>query len=236
MVEPKRGYSRSRIISSRPEFYDFDLFEQTGSFLEQENRLLTELAYTVFDTETTGLNPREGDEIISIGAVRIVNGKLLKEEFFDCLVDPRRSIPEESIRIHGISPEMVKGQPRIEQVLPLFREFSHDTILVAHNAAFDMQMLKEKESATGVRFTNPVIDTLLLSAVVHPAQQSHDLEMIAKRLGVDIIGRHTALGDAIVTAEIFLRLIPLLEALGIRTFHEVRNASLKTFYSRKRYG
>ncbi|MEW5909468.1 MAG: 3'-5' exonuclease [Thermodesulfobacteriota bacterium] len=226
---------RPMIIGSRPEFYDFDLFEQIQSSLELEDRLLTDLTYTVFDTETTGLNPREGDEIISIGAVRIVNGKLLKEEFFDRLVDPGRSIPKESIRVHGILPEMLKGQPVINEVLPVFQEFAKETVLVAHNAAFDMQMLKEKEKDTGVKFTNPVIDTLLLSAVVHSSHQSHDLEMIAKRMGVALVGRHTALGDAIATAEIYLKLIPLLEKLGIRTLKEAWNASRKTFYARKRY-
>ncbi|MCG6893605.1 MAG: hypothetical protein LJE65_08380 [Desulfobacteraceae bacterium] len=221
--------------ASRPEFYDFDLFSQPGQVPELDERLLTQLTCTVFDTETTGLNPAAGDEIISIGAVRIVNGKLLREDVFDQLVDPRRDLPEESIRIHGIRPEMLAGQPTVERILPLFQKFAEDTVLVGHNAAFDMRMLQVKEAATGVRFINPVLDTLLLSAVVHPSLSDHDMEAIADRLGVPIVGRHTALGDAIVTGEIFLKLIPLLAERGIRTLKEARSASQQTYYARLRY-
>jgi len=222
-------------LRSRPEFFDFDLFNQPGQKPELDNRLLTELTFTVFDTETTGLDPRGGDEIISIGAARIVNGRLLRNECFDRLIDPKKALPEESIEIHGIRPDMLAGQPTIEKVLPSFHNFSKDTILVAHNAAFDMRMLQMKEDATGITFYNPVLDTLLLSAVVHPVHKDHDLEDIARRLGVDILGRHTALGDAIATGEVFLKLIPLLRNLGIFTLKEARAASRKTYYSRLRY-
>ena len=220
---------------SRPEFFDFDLFSQPDQRPELDHRQLSELTYTVFDTETTGLDPQGGDEIISIGAVRIVNNRILREECFDQLVDPRRRIPEESIRIHGILPEMVAGQPPIEKALPLFFHFSDDTILVAHNAAFDMRMLQLKEDLSGVRFSNPVLDTMLLSAVVQPGQDNHDVEGIAARLGISIVGRHTALGDALVTAEIFLKLIPLLEKQGITTLGQARTASQKTYYARLKY-
>jgi len=92
-----------------------------------------------------------------------------------------------------------------------------------------------KEGATGVRFTQPVLDTLLLSAVLHPELPSHGLEAIAERMGVNPIGRHTAVGDAIVTAEVFLRMIPLLADQGIRTLGEARAASQRTFFARIEY-
>jgi DNA polymerase-3 subunit epsilon len=222
-------------LGSRPEFYDFDLFNQPGQTLELDEIPLADLRFTVFDTETTGLDPKGGDEIISIGAVRIVNSRLLQSEVFDQLIDPKRFVPDESVRIHGIRPEMLEGQPAIEKVLPLFHAFAEGTILVAHNAAFDMRMLQLKEETTGIRFINPVLDTLLLSAVVHPAQESHNLEAISKRLGVNIIGRHTALGDAIATGEIFLKLIPLLISSGINTLKDARLASQKTYYARIKY-
>jgi DNA polymerase-3 subunit epsilon len=221
-------------LGSRPEFYDFDLFNQAGQ-LDMDDMPLAELPFTVFDTETTGLDPKGGDEIISIGAVRIVNGRLLQSEVFDQLIDPKRSVPEESVRIHGIRPEMLEGQPTIEKALPLFHVFAEGTVLVAHNAAFDMRMLQLKEETTGVRFIHPVLDTLLLSAVVHPAQESHNLEAISRRLGVNILGRHTALGDALATGEIFLKLIPLLMNSGIKTLKEARLASQKTYYARIKY-
>ena len=220
---------------SRPEFYDFDLFRTTESTRALDDRPLVELAFTVFDTETTGLEPSQGDEIIQIGAVRVVNGKLLRSEAFEQLVDPKRSIPEASIPIHGIQPEMLVGQPTVDAVLPSFHAYAHDTVLVAHNAAFDMRFLQLKEDVTGVRFDHPVLDTLLLSAAVHPNQESHKLEAIAERFDIPVIGRHTALGDAIVTAEVLLRLIPLLAAKGIHTLGQAREAAQKTYFARLKY-
>ncbi|MBT8349949.1 MAG: PAS domain-containing protein [Deltaproteobacteria bacterium] len=233
--EPKPSANPTILPESRPEFYNFDLFNQPGQNTKLDNRPLDELSYTVFDTETTGLNPTQGDEIISIGALRLINGTLLYEENFDQLIDPNRSLPFESVQIHGIKPEMLRNQPKIDQVLPLFHKFSEDTILVAHNASFDMAMIEEKEEQTGVKFTNPVLDTLLLSSIVHPFQEDHNLEAIAARLGVRIVGRHTALGDAIAAGEIFLKLIPLLAKQGIYTLKEARLASRKSFYARQKF-
>ena len=220
---------------SRPEYYDFDLFARTEAGHALDDRRLADLSYTVFDTETTGLDPAGGDEIIQIGAVRLVNGRLLHGEGFEQLVDPRRPIPAASIPIHGITPEMVAGQPTLDQVLPAFHRYAQDTVLVAHNAAFDLRFLQLKEASTGVRFEQPVLDTLLLSAVVHPSQESHRLEAIAERFGVSVIGRHTAMGDAMVTAEVFQKLVPLLAERGIHTLGQAREAAQKTWYARLEY-
>lgn len=221
---------------SRPEYYDFDLFADRGAeHRALDERRLDALACTVFDTETTGLDPAGGDEIIQIGATRVLNGRLLKGECFEQLVNPGRVIPPASIPIHGITQDMVRGQPGIEAVLPAFHAFAQDTVLVAHNAAFDMRFLQLKEQATGLRFDQPVLDTLLLSAVVHPNQASHRLEAIAERFGLTVIGRHTALGDAMVTAEVFQKLIPLLADQGIHTLGQAREAAQKTYYARIKY-
>jgi DNA polymerase-3 subunit epsilon len=220
---------------SRPEFYDFDLFQSAVLSPELDERPLTELVYTVFDTETTGLDPHGGDEIISIGAVRVVNGRLLRTEQFDQLVNPQRTLPWESVKFHGIRPEMLIDQPTIAQVLPRFHQFAEETVLVGHNVAFDMRMLQIKEAVTHIRFTNPILDTMLLSDTVHPAHRGHGLQAVAERLGVRIMGRHTAIGDAVATAEVFLRLIPLLAAQGIRTLKEARSASQKSLYARLKY-
>jgi DNA polymerase-3 subunit epsilon len=222
---------------SRPEYYDFDLFaarDAEGSGIDVD-RKLSELTYSVFDTETTGLQPSEGDEIIQMGAVRIVNNRLLRQEIFDQLVDPVIPLKPEGIPIHGITEAMVNGQPQLDVVLPAFHEFCADTVLVAHNAAFDMRFFQLKEDSLGVRFTQPVLDTLLLSAVIHPNQESHRLESIAERLGINVIGRHTALGDAFVTGEVFLKMIPLLADMGIFTLREALDAAQKTYFARVKY-
>jgi DNA polymerase-3 subunit epsilon len=234
-TRPEETPWSATLSGSRPEFYDFDLFNQPGQTPELDNRPLAALSYTAFDTETTGLQPSAGDEIVSVGAVRIVNGRLLEQEVFEQLVDPRRPMSAEASKVTGIEDAMLENQPTIDKVLPAFRAFCEDTVLVAHNAAFDMRFLHMKEGATGVRFTQPVLDTLLLSAVLHPEQPSHGLEAIAERMGVNPIGRHTAVGDAIVTAEVFLRMIPLLAEQGIRTLGEARAASQRTFLARIEY-
>jgi DNA polymerase-3 subunit epsilon len=226
---------RAAGTGSRPEFYDFDLFELSAGNTALDERRLSELSFTVFDTETTGLDPSQGDEIIAIGAARIVNARLLSEETFEQLIDPRRPLSQASIAVHGITPERLVGQPTIEAVLPRLRRFVEDTVLVGHNAAFDMRFLQLKEAQTGVVFDQPVLDTLLLSALIHPNQESHSLEAIAQRLGVEIVDRHTALGDALVTAEVFLRMIPLLTAAGIETLGQARAAARRTFYARVSY-
>lgn len=234
--EPAGGGVRSPVaIESRPEYYDFDLFAHSVASQDLKMRRLGELTYTVFDTETTGLEPSAGDEIISIGAIRIVNGRLLKSEVFEQMVDPQRPLNPASVKVHGIDAEALVGQPTIESVLPRFHSFCEDTVLVAHNAAFDMRFLELKERASGVRFDQPVLDTLLLSAVAHPDLADHRLEAIADRLGVPVLGRHTALGDALVTGEVLLRLIVLLGERGITTLGEALDASRETYYARLRY-
>jgi DNA polymerase-3 subunit epsilon len=219
-------------LGSRPEFYDFDLFRAAGGAAELDQRRLDELAYTVFDTETTGLNPSAGDEIISIGAVRVVNGRLLRQEIFDQLVDPRRPVSPLSAKLTGIRPELLEGQPPIYDVLPAFARFCEDTVLVGHNVGFDLRFLELKEARTGVRLDQPVLDTLLLSAALEPEQDDHSLEALAARLGVSVVGRHTALGDAILTGEIFLRQLRLLAAQRVVTLGEARAAARSTYLAR----
>ncbi|MDP6909634.1 MAG: 3'-5' exonuclease, partial [Flavobacteriales bacterium] len=225
-------WTAEKVKDSRPVYYDLDLFSHEAQSTDLDDCLLSELNYVVFDTETTGLDPTAGDEIISIAGVRIVNGKLHSEDTFDQLVNPKRNIPLVSLKIHEIYPEMLADKPTIDKILPRFYMYAENAVLVAHNASFDMRFLQLKEELTGVRFTNPVLDTLLLSAVCHPKQELHNIEDITERLGIELVGRHTALGDSIVTAEILLKLIPILEAKGIKTLRQAREESMKTPFAK----
>ena len=220
--------------SDRPEYYDFDLFDRPMGQVDLDQPL-AELVYTVFDTETTGLEPANGDEIIQIGALRILNGRPLLQEHFDQLVDPRCRLKAASIAIHGITDSMLLGQPTIDLVLPAFHDFCMDTVLVGHNVAFDMRFLELKEASLGIRFDQPVLDTLLLSAVAHPNQQSHSLEAIMQRLGITMDQRHNALADATATAQVFIRLLPALAEQGVVTLRQALEASQKTYFAQVKY-
>lgn len=219
---------------SRPEFYDFDLFRR-GAAAQLDDLPLREITLTAFDTETTGLDPSGGDEIIWLGAVRIVNGRLLRRESFDEPVASARRIAPEATAVHGVTAEMIAAAAGPEEVVPRFLRFAEGSVLLGHNAAFDLRLLELLEPRTGARFTNPVLDTLLLSALCAPEQEDHTLEGLAGRLGIPVVARHSALGDALLTAEAFLRLVPLLEERGIRTLGEARAASRETLYARLRY-
>jgi len=218
----------TQILPERLEFYDFDLMERSnlGSL---EDTPLRELDFVVFDTETTGLDPSGGDEIISIAGVRIVNGRILSGEIFDQYVYPGRTIPPATTKIHHITDAMVANAPRIDVVLPKFQSFVSDAVLVAHNAAFDMKFLSLKEDNTGIKFINPVLDTVLLAAHLQGQNASLTLDALAEQFGIEIPPdmRHTALGDTMATAEVFLRLVDLLEASGITTLRQAVEAENK---------
>jgi DNA polymerase-3 subunit epsilon len=222
------------IIPERLDFYDFDLMERTN-LADIEDTPLRELTFVVFDTETTGLEPSNGDEMISIAGVRIVNGRIMRGESFDHYIHPGRSIPPASTEIHHITNEMVADAPPVEEVLPKFHTYVSDAVLVAHNAAFDMKFLSLKEETTGLKFTNPVLDTVLLAAHLQGQTASLTLDTLAEQFGIEIPPevRHTALGDSLATAEVLLRLIDLLEASGVKTLREAVEVEKKAAAIRK---
>lgn len=202
----------------RPLVFDFDLLESRAA-AELENTPLSDLSLVVFDTETTGLSVTE-DAIVQLAAVRILNGRIIEGEQMDALVHPGRAIPAASTRIHGITDADVAGAPDINTVGLEFHKFARDAVLVAHNAPFDIGLLRRHEQQIGVTWDHPVLDTVLLSAVVFGTTADHSLDALCTRLSIDIPAdlRHTALGDARATAEAALKLLLLLEGKRIKTF------------------
>lgn len=197
----------------RPLVYDFDLLDQPLQKIQ--DRPLQDLCFTVFDTETTGLLPHK-DEIVQIGARRVVKGRLVMGECFDTLVDPERPIPAGATRVHGITNERVRGAQKINQVAAAFHHFASDTVIVAHNAPFDMAFLRRHANAAGVDWDHPILDTVLLSAVLFGTSVPHTLDALCERLDISIPStlRHTALGDAQAAAEALVKMIPMLQARG----------------------
>lgn len=187
-----------------------------------DDTLLAELPVVVLDTETTGLDAGR-DAIVSVGAVLCHGRRLYRASVLDRLVDPGRAIPARATAVHGIDQAMVAGQPTIGQVLPELREMVSGRVVIGHQIGFDLALLHHAARRAGQDWPPPPrLDILLLSAALAPDEIGHEIDDQAARVGINISGRHTALGDALVTAELWLRLIPQLERAGVRTLGEAR--------------
>lgn len=186
---------------------------------------LDQVVFTVLDCETTGLHAGAGDRLISLGAVRVVGGRVRADDTFDELVNPGRWIPESSVQFHGITDDLVADAPAGPQVLTAFAGYAEDSVLVGHHLGFDLGFLAPHADAAGVRLEPLTLDTMLLSAVLDTDPEArHGLDAVCQRLGVEVLGRHTALGDALATAELLVAMIPLLAARGIHTLGDARRA------------
>ena len=165
--------------------------------------------FTVFDTETTGLDPLKGHKVIEIAGIRVENGQILDDQPFVQLVNPERDIPWEAKRVNKIQDEDVQAAPTIDQVLPKFLEFAQGSILIAHNANFDMGFLRrEKELCWGYIELPECLCTMQLSRALYPTEFRHSLDIISTRFNLQIPeARHRALPDVILTAQVLLKMI-----------------------------
>jgi DNA polymerase-3 subunit epsilon len=178
--------------------------------------------YIVFDTETTGFYPYQGDEIINIAAVVVEDGKIREDLIFDQLVNPYRPIPPAVIELTGINDEMVADKPGVCAVLNDFLDFIGDSVLVAHNAEFDLAFINIKLNwYTQTEVYNPVVDTFKLARALCPELMSHDLDTLIRFHKVKEHPRHTALGDSLMTAEVFLDHLSRLEEKDIDTLKQL---------------
>ncbi len=172
----------------------------------------------VFDIETTGFSPVK-DSIIEIGAVKVVNGEITDR--FSRFVNPRRSIPYRITSLTGITDEMVEDADYITQVLPEFLDFVKDSVLVAHNAKFDVSFIKQKASDLGIDYAPTYVDTVGLARILLSELNRYKLDTVAKALNVSLENHHRAVDDAGATAEIYVRFVKMLKDMGRVTLEDV---------------
>ena len=164
---------------------------------------------TVFDLETTGLDPRRGHRIIEIAGVRIEDGRILEETTFAAFVNPERDIPSEAKQINKISESDVVGAPTIDVVLPQFFSFAQGSVLFAHNATFDASFLQvEKEYCWGDVDLPEILCTMQLSRNLFPHEFRHSLDVLARKFNLVFpAARHRALADAILAAQALQKML-----------------------------
>jgi DNA polymerase-3 subunit epsilon len=173
--------------------------------------------YVVLDLETTGLSPIGGARIVEIGAVAIEYGGRVEE--FHSFINPRKHVPLIVQRINGITDEMLIDKPKTCDVMPRFQEFIRDSILIAHNAHFDLKFLRYEFSRLNLAFDNNFICTLQMSRRHYPCLPNHRLETVYRYLCGEFpkgLQRHRALGDARLTAEVWMAIIASRGESGVR--------------------
>lgn len=182
---------------------------------------LDELPLLVMDTETTGLSVVT-DRVVSVGAVSVHGSRIFRAHMLDDLVDPGVPIPPASTAIHGITDEMVAGARTFPAVYADLQRMARNRVVVGHNVAFDLTILRQECKRHDRPWDDLVfIDTMRLASLLNPALKDFSLEQVSRLYQIDLHGRHTALGDAMVTAELFVRMLPRLQQQGFGTLRQL---------------
>ncbi|MDR5658225.1 PolC-type DNA polymerase III [Serpentinicella sp. ANB-PHB4] len=168
--------------------------------------------FVVFDIETTGLSNKY-HSITEIGAIKVKNGEIIDK--FSSFVNPQMVIPDEIIKLTGITNEMVQDSPTIEEILPQFIKFCGNSCLVAHNSDFDLGFIQESCKKLNYTIKNSVLDTLKLSRVLLTDLKRHKLNTIARYFKISLENHHRAIDDALATAQIFIKFIEIMKRKGI---------------------
>ena len=188
-----------------------------GMVTDSQNQDL-DADYVVFDLETTGFSP-ETNRIIEIGAVKVLNGKIVDK--FSTFVNPQVPIPFRIEQLTSINDSMVIDAPVIADILPEFMKFCEGCVMVAHNADFDMSFIKKNCQRLDIPCKPTIVDTVALARVLLPNLNRFKLDTVAKALGVSLENHHRAVDDAGCTAEIFVKFIEMLRERGMSTLDEV---------------
>lgn len=186
--------------------------------------------FIVFDIETTGLSSIN-DRITEIGAVKVKQGQLVDR--FSELINPGIPIPDNIVKLTGITNAMVKDKETIKEILPRFLDFVGNSPLIAHNASFDCGFIRAKAGELGLTVSNVAIDTLQLSRILLPELKKHKLNIVCEHLGISLENHHRAADDAEATAEMMLKFIEMMKDKGIQNIEDInRLATVEGSYKK----
>jgi DNA polymerase III epsilon subunit len=179
---------------------------------------IDDVEFTIFDTETTGLEPQSGDRIVEIAAVRLKGEEKIAE--FSSLVNPHRQISEAAFKVNRITPLMLERAPDIETVMPKFLSFIQDSCLCSYNAGFDLEFLNNELKLMGRKGLEKVavVDLLTMARRLIPGLERYSLGFVSERLGIKFMQEHRALSDVELTLKLFTKLKNMLKAKGIVDF------------------
>ena len=177
-----------------------------------------DIEYAVLDIETTGLSFRT-EKITEIGIIKIKNGEEVAR--FECFVNPEKPIPEEVVNITHITDDMVKDAETIDKVMPKMLEFLGDSVIVAHNAGFDVGFLKYNAELLGYKLDNTYIDTLRLARDLFPDYKKYKLGLIAEKLGIKVEVAHRATDDVITLIKVFNVMLEMLKEKNVERLRDI---------------
>ncbi len=194
--------------------------DKEASVKDEKGQKLEDTVYCVFDLETTGISPKT-EKITEIGAIKIKNGEVI--DTFECFVNPEKPIPERVVEITHITDDMVKDAETIETVLPKFLDFVGDSVLVAHNAEFDIGYIKHNCKLQNIEFENTYIDTLPLAKDIFPDFKKYKLGIIADKLGIQVDVAHRALDDVKTLVQVFNVMVEKLKEQNVKTLKGIND-------------
>ena len=196
--------------------------DKEKSVKNPRGQVLEDATYCVLDLETTGISITT-EKITEVGIMKVKNGEVIDE--FEMFVNPEKPIPQRVVEVTNITDEMVKDAETIDKVFPKILEFVGDSIIVAHNASFDVGFLKHNAKLLGYEFNNTYIDTLPLAKDLFPDLKKYKLGKIADSLGIEVDVAHRALADVDTTVKVFNVMLKKLKDKGINTVDEIDSAT-----------
>ena len=188
--------------------------------------------YCVLDLETTGFSFRT-EKITEVGIMKYKNGEVI--DSFETFVNPEKPIPERVVEVTHITDDMVKDAPKIGEVFPKILEFVGDSVLVAHNADFDIGFLKHNASVLGYKLENTYLDTLRLAKDLFPDFKKYKLGLIAEKLGIKVEVAHRALDDVDTTVKVFRIMLDILKEKGAKTVNDIDKVAADENFEKEAY-